>query len=145
VLRCYHFCNVYLSSIQHGIQSAHAQTEMFVKYNTRSKQKTKLFQWAMLHKTMICLNGGNNQDMLSIFNMLDGSDNPYPWACFYEDDESLNGLLTNIAIVVPFDVYNTAEELRKDPSRSAMDYYPDSKDFFNRYLTLTLKNARLAS
>jgi len=110
-MRCYHFSNMYLSSIQVGIQSAHAQMELFVKYNP-SKAKVDamavdlLYEWAERHKTMICLNAGFNSEMEAIKGFLKSKDNPYPWSAFYESEEAMGGLLTNIAIVLPEDVYS---------------------------------------
>lgn len=124
-MRCYHFSNMYLSSIQVGIQSAHAQMEMFVKYNPHNidfnpetvdpvfqKSIKMLYKWAEHHKTMICLNAGFNSEMLNIKEILGSEENPYPWAAFYESEEAIGGLLTNIAIVLPEEVYSVkAKEL----------------------------------
>jgi len=118
-MRCYHFGNMYLSSIQQGIQAAHAQMELFIKYNP-GKQKTlskdpndvlfynavkTLYEWATVDKTMICLNGGDNKELLAIEKFLQNELNPYPWATFTESTESLGGLLTNIAIILPEKIY----------------------------------------
>lgn len=111
---------MYLSSIQVGIQSAHAQMELFMKYNplherTLSEDVTdiaygkavaQLYKWAKEHKTMICLNAGFNSEMQAIKGFLESEDNPYPWAAFYESEEAMGGMLTNIAIVLPEEVYS---------------------------------------
>jgi len=113
-MRCYHFSNMYLSSIQVGIQSAHAQMELFVKYNP-SKAKADgmavdlLYEWAERHKTMICLNAGFNSEMLKIAAFLKSEDNPYPWSTFCESEEAMGGLLTNIAIVLPERIYSVSD------------------------------------
>ena len=72
-LRCYHFGNMYLSSIQQGIRAAHAQMAMFVKYDKAEAvhldnideyaptvdeklfiDSTKmLYNWGENHQTMI--------------------------------------------------------------------------------------------
>lgn len=120
-LRCYHFGNMYLSSIQQGIQAAHAQMEMFVKYNPHNvefdldkcdKQYTNalkmLYKWATYHKTMICLNAGMDTEMRAIEAFLECGDNPYPWAAFRESEEAMGGMLTNIAIILPEEVYGVS-------------------------------------
>lgn len=112
-MRCYHLSNMYLSSIQHGVQSAHAQMELFVKYKSPGKKNSFLFDWAENHKTMIVLNGGYLSSMNEALEFFSQPDNPYPFVQFYESDEALGGILTNIAIVLPEKIYKTAELRRK--------------------------------
>lgn len=112
-MRCYHLCNMYLSSIQQGIQSAHSQMELFVKYRKNSAQKEKLYNWAENHKTMIVLNGGYMETMNSALDFFKNEENPYPYAYFKESPEALGGILTNIAIVLPEKIYVTSELMRK--------------------------------
>lgn len=112
-MRCYHLNNMYLSSIQQGIQSAHAQMELFVKYPSNTPQGAFLFDWATNHKTMIVLNGGFLSDMQEALEFLNNPSNPYPFAEFYESQEAMGGMLTNIAIVLPEKIYTTAEFMRK--------------------------------
>lgn len=105
-MRCYHLCNMYLSPIQQGIQAAHAQMELFVKYNLHCEEGEQLYDWAENHKTMICLNGGFLSHMEDLKDFLDTiNTNTYPWSTFYEAEESLGGMLTNIAIVLPERIY----------------------------------------
>ena len=125
-LRCYTFGNMYMSSIQQGIQAAHAIGEMFVKYNplqvktlSTNTEDTRysgcvniLYDWATHHKTMICLNAGNNNSLCSLLQLMQRADNPYAWAVFYESQEAMQGMLTNIAIILPESVYSvTTDEL----------------------------------
>ena len=122
-----------MSSIQQGIQSAHAQMELFVKYKEQDlydyasstgenppehvvKASTKanmLYDWAKHHKTMIVLNGGYLSTMKEALIFLDVTENPYPFAEFYESEEAMGGMLTNIAIVLPEKIYQTSEFMRK--------------------------------
>ena len=111
-MRCYHLNNMYMSSIQQGIQSAHAQMELFVKYQTPTNQKSMLYDWATNHKTMIVLNGGFLSDMVSAYQFFDSGKNPYPYVKFHESDEALGGILTNIAIVLPEKSYKLSELIR---------------------------------
>lgn len=116
-MRCYHFGNYYLSSIQQGIQSAHCQMELFVKYkenivpNYTSVQQDTLYDWAEDYKTMVCLNGGNNKDLHEIKELFT-MNNLYPWSYFCEDEDSLGSILTNICIVLPEKIYSAAEKIR---------------------------------
>ena len=130
-MRCYHFGNYYLSSIQQGVQSAHAQMELFNKYQEidlyeysestglnppehivrRANLAKMLFDWSKHHKTMICLNGGNNKDLLEIKDLLTQNDT-YPWSYFCEDEDSLGSIITNVAIVLPEKIYSAAEKIR---------------------------------
>ena len=128
-MRCYHFGNFYLSSIQQGIQAAHAQMELFVKYQDTGinyvedyqptideieyQQKVDdLYDWAENHKTMVCLNGGDLQDLKNIEELMESLENKYPWSTFYEDEYSLGAILTNVAIVLPEEIYENAAKIR---------------------------------
>lgn len=112
-MRCYHLSNMYLSSIQHGVQSAHAQMELFNKYKTPTNKKNMLYDWSENHKTMIVLNGGYLSTMTEALEFITDINNPYPFAAFNESEEALGGILTNIAIVLPEKIYKTSEFLRK--------------------------------
>lgn len=112
-MRCYHLSNMYLSSIQNGVQSAHAQMELFIKYRTSTIKKKMLYDWAENHKTMIVLNGGYLSTMNEALDFITDTENPYPFASFHESEEALGGILTNIAIVLPEKIYKTAEFLRR--------------------------------
>jgi hypothetical protein len=104
-----------MSSIQQGIQSLHGSTELFVKYEDNSKdykQRNTLFEWAHNYKTVICLNGGMDSDLQDIKLLLSSSDNPYAWAHFNEAPSAMNGMLTNVAIILPDFIYNTASNIR---------------------------------
>lgn len=103
---------MYMSSIQQGIQSAHAQMELFVKYQTLTNQKSMLYDWATNHKTMIILNGGFLKDMVDTYSFFDSDENPYPYVKFHESDDALGGILTNIAIVLPEKSYKLSELIR---------------------------------
>ena len=119
--RCYHFGNFYLSSIQQGIQSAHGQMELFNKYcpNIYNDNEIEdcpaidmLFTWSNKHKTMICLSGGDNNSLLDIKDIICVGENPYPNSYFNESNDALNGVLTNVAIVLPERIFGTAEQIR---------------------------------
>lgn len=120
--RCYHFGNFYLSSIQQGIQAAHAQMELFNKYTPNLGNDNMvddelsidmLFTWSTQYKTMICLNGGMMSNLIEIRDIMIDSENIYPWSEFYEHEDALNGMITNVAIVLPEKIFGTAEALRR--------------------------------
>lgn len=123
-MRCYHFCHYYLSGIQAGIQSAHAQMELFVKYQVPSPPKKQLYHWASKHKTMICLNGGNSAQLDDTIDLLKNPNNPYAWSVFAEDEQSLKSIITNVAIVLPEYIYDADPEARY-PDYSKGDIHID--------------------
>lgn len=109
--RCYTFGNMYLSSIQQGIQAAHAITEMFA-YDEHfgDPAKAVLMEWAREHKTMVCLNAGGSQKLEEIAMALGRPGNELPWATFRESEEALRSIMTCIAIIIPSKIY----EIDKD-------------------------------
>lgn len=109
-LRLYSFINMYLSPLQHGLQTAHVVGELFVKYTKLwgffEKGEYKLLrEWADLNKTIIILNGGNSSNLLSIYNELIeiNAQLKLPYTKFHEDEESLNRALTCVGVVVPME------------------------------------------
>ena len=129
-MRCYHLCNMYLAGIHAGIQSAHAQMELFVKYKFPSindsvnndkimdylskeivcatRSAKMLYEWAENYKTTICLNGGYQSVLEEFYDFLliNEGNNRYPFSMFRESKDALNGVLTNVAIVLPDYIYN---------------------------------------
>lgn len=117
-MRAYFFGNLYLSSIQQGIQAAHAVVDMFVKYKSPCVQYDILLEWAANHKTMILLNGGYTQEIHNLITFFSEKDNPLPWAPFHESREALDGALTTVGIILPEEFYLAAKELQS-PSHPA--------------------------
>ena len=114
-MRAYFFGNMYLSSIQQGIQAAHVLHELFLKYPspvTTEGRGDHLWAWASSHKTMILLNGGYADTLREIIKLFDDKNNPYPWAFFNEGQDSLDGALTSVGIVLPEHIYETAAAIR---------------------------------
>jgi len=109
--RIFHFGHFQMSSIQQGIQASHSQTEMALKYavmtgttgsdHVASEQIKMYFEWARNHKTMICKNGGNSTDLKRISDVVNRHDASFPCAEFYESEDAFEGVLTNVAIVLP--------------------------------------------
>jgi hypothetical protein len=111
-VRAYFFGNYYLSQIQQGIQAAHCVGELFSKYGSeQSNLNTALFDWADQHKTLICLNGGNQADLQEVLELFK-TQKQYPFAYFAEDKDSLNNALTCVGIVLPAYIYEVAQFVR---------------------------------
>lgn len=125
-MRLYTFTNMYLSSIQQGIQPLHVLGDMFVKYsptwdeagnniNPTSNEVLydMLHDWAENHKTVICLNGGFSENLHNLISdFLSDNENPYPWASFREGQDSLESALTSVGIVLPEHLYQAASAVR---------------------------------
>jgi hypothetical protein len=118
-MRAYFFCNFYLSSIQQGIQAAHCLAEMFVEHPI-GLTGHRLHRWAQEHKTLIVLNGGNNEELCNKYAELRRLCEVlgYPHAMFIEDTASLNNAATCIGVVVPepIYVYNEYEQKLRKPT-----------------------------
>lgn len=124
-MRFYTFCNYYISSIQQGIQTAHAVHEIFNKYVVEMMIKPhpwsldevdnqrRLVDWSLNHKTIITLNGGNCDDLSELLKFFEDDSNPFPYVYFEEDKASLNSAITCVGIVLPEEIYNAAELIRK--------------------------------
>ena len=114
-MRYYGFTNMYLSSIQVGIQNAHCLVSMGRKYNEDTlievgSPQYMFENWADNHKTMICLNGGNQAMLNELAFFFISDDNPFAWDQFFEDEQSLNGCLTCVGIILPEAIYEAAKE-----------------------------------
>jgi len=105
-MRTYFFGNMYLSSIQQGIQAAHVTHDLFIKYQIESPQKQSLFDWATNYKTVILLNAGYAKEILSLQEFFRSEQNPYAWTSFCEEGDSLNHAATSIGIVLPAKFYD---------------------------------------
>lgn len=104
---------MYLSSLQVGLQSAHVLSEMFLKFPDSDDLRT----WASEHKTMILLNGGYSSTLHEIYDALEDTDNPYPFAKFHESEDALDGALTCVGIILPEEIYEVSKEIRAQDER----------------------------
>lgn len=115
-MRAYFFGNLYMSSIQQGIQAAHAVADMFIKYSNENEPNYHpLREWATDHKTMILLNAGYSSEIRNLVNFFQHPDNPYPWCEFHEGQDALDGALTTVGIILPEEIYGTSKQLRDEP------------------------------
>jgi len=148
--RGYFFGNMYLSSIQQGIQSSHVIQDMYSEYHVMSNSypaKTIFNRWMHSDKTMILLNGGYQSSLRALYEDLmrwteDGT--VYPVGRFYEEQDALNGALTSVGIILPESVYAFGDENMElvggEPAKVQADdsFYglksitltcPDNKDY----------------
>lgn len=104
-LRFYCFVNYYLSPIQQGIQAGHCAVDL-VKADLGPRLNEVVEQWATDHKTFIVLNGGNHQSLCKTANVLARLSDDFASAEFYEDEDSLGGLLTCVGVVLPKSIFS---------------------------------------
>ena len=111
-MRFYSFTNAnYMNQLQLGLQTAHCVADMATKYLVHVDNEA-YNDWAVNHKTIIILNGGNCAMLNELYNFMDDLRNPYPYTKFNEDEQSLAGAITCVGIVLPEEVYETARLLR---------------------------------
>lgn len=124
-LRAYYFGNLYMSSIQQGIQSLHTTAEMFIKYSVDYTPQTKMLDdWATDHKTVILKQAGYSSDQHEIVELLKDETNPYPWSSFSE--EGVDNALTCVGIILPEKVYDTADQVRRMPYHKRDKFLADA-------------------
>lgn len=142
-MRVYTFTHFMLSTMAQGIQAGHAKDELVNKYiYGKSEQRAPemsmnignmLQDWSVNYKTHIALNGGETPDLHELIDFLDDGNCPYPWA-FFEEDDSLGGLVTSIALVLPDKIYETASLLRtREITRIPTGFHIDieNKNFYD--------------
>jgi len=105
-MRLYTFCHAYMSSIQQGIQSAHILGNIVKTYYDRLGEKGEMVRdFLSKHKTMIVCNGGNSASLDMLEDFFLSCDNPYPWSSFCEDEDSMEGMMTGLGIILPEEIY----------------------------------------
>jgi hypothetical protein len=150
-LRLYTFTNFMLRSIQQGIQSGHAAVELGMKcvrkQQTGNSRDWYIYSdWAENWKTMICLNGGNAQDLRELVFFLSNLDNSFPWCGFFESHDALDGSLTSVAIILPERIFKTASQLRKGEELTELtELYPESFNDWELELIDRLNNTGMAT
>ena len=121
-LRCYTFTLFQLSSIQQGIQAGHAAVELVINYPQNPTIFTEqgflplnnVQEWAHYWKTMVLLNGGDLSELRELILFFSTTHNPFMWTLFYESEESLDGIPTSIAIILPERIFKASEALRRN-------------------------------
>lgn len=105
-MRIYTWTNrLYLNDKQIGLQSLHVLGEMIALYANHpfGSQGHEKFQqvvdWAANHKTAIFYSGTNSATLRHLWQTIGTA--PYPVGIFHEDEDSLDGALTGIGIILP--------------------------------------------
>jgi len=109
-MRAYTIVNMYMAGIHAGIQSAHILTEMALASLEADSQESKTFQsWAKNDKTLIVLNGGSNQNLRKMMQLIEPAcrELELPFAAFHESQEALDGALTGFGLIVPSRIYDS--------------------------------------
>ena len=104
-LRLYAFNHYKLCGIHAGIQTQHSTQEMNNVFHQWGGQDI-LQEWANKWKTTIILNGGNSKSLEEIRTLIYEGEHIYPDGEFYESEDDMEGILTNVCIVVPEKVFN---------------------------------------
>lgn len=112
-MRAYFFTNMYISSLQCGLQSQHCTAALFVRYNNEGNKKDILYDWATNHKTTIILNGGPSVELQNLTTAFNTGANPYPWESFNESVDALGGIMTCVGIILPPRIYELAALVRE--------------------------------
>lgn len=125
-MRLYTFVNMYLSPIQHGIQTAHIVSDLFIKYASNDiyldNARENLYDWAENHKTIIVKNGGFASNLINIYDQI-SNQNLYPCAIFREGSDELNSTVTAVGIVLPERVYSLSIEVGEDATNKSFDLH----------------------
>jgi hypothetical protein len=92
--------------------------------------------WADNHKTFIILDAGNMSGLKKIANDLESLINTYntlsvnniPYTSFYEDMESLDGIMTCFACILPETVYNKTRDFTREAAKAHLEEYQYALD-----------------
>jgi hypothetical protein len=151
--RLYSFVNtLYMSPIQWGIQTAHCVSNLSVRYKHNTKQHAAYYEWASGSPTIIICQGINVATLISLRDTLAplADKLELPFTSFNEDEESLGGVITSVAVLVPETLYDcTVEFERQDdgtriPVFSAFDGSPLNLTIDEYEFLKIVKLARLA-
>lgn len=101
----------YLSELQRGLQTAHAVSRMSRKYKTNTPQVKAYSDWADHDETIIICTAFNHKGVVNCYEELLRVGEPMglPVSLFREDEQSMNGMATACAIVVPQEYYDARE------------------------------------
>ena len=92
-MKCHIVVHRHLSSVQKAIQAAHVVSQL--DYHNPIVE-----EWARDSKTIILREARNSAHLLELECQL-GYYTVYPWVSFQEDEETLGGIVTAIAVIVP--------------------------------------------
>jgi len=130
--RAFFFGNMYLSSIQQGIQAGHVIADMAAEYQPTGNGFTPagrmFYRWAEEDKVMILLNAGYGENIHKMNDLFEGTNDyddeprihesfkeecPYPFALFNESGEALDGAATCFGCILPEKIYEGKNVARK--------------------------------
>lgn len=99
--KLYIFVNGVLSSAQIAVQAAHVAESICKEYVNKNEYYDT---WSNNHKTMVLLSVKNNKELkeaLSVIRQYSSKiDNNIPHQWFIEDEDTLGGLMTSVAVVI---------------------------------------------
>ncbi len=107
--RLYTFVNhLYMNPKQWGIQTAHCVSTMSVAYKHNTEQHAAYLKWATEEPTIIMCEGGNVAMLTALHQRLEVLANALnlPIVKFHEDEQSLGGVITAVAVLVPDTLFN---------------------------------------
>lgn len=107
--RLYSFTNMYLSSIQKGIQTAHLVGNLSCNY----PDNTMYLDWSNFDKTIIVLNGGNSKNIQSIYESI------------IKFVKAYNSSVENVCSVIPFDIFNEDTDSLNDATTACGVILPE--------------------
>lgn len=148
--RAYFWGNFYLSSIQQGIQALHCVSEMFCEYPLDAqdddvlRKSHMLHDWAMDHKTVVVLNGGDQAALQEIFANLSVDENDLPYAGWNEDRRALNDCLTCVGIIVDEKIIANVEEVRQARKERRKFNFTERLNDFEYWLVMQIANTNMA-
>lgn len=128
-MRFYSFVNgLYMNSLQYGLQTGHAISEMSLHQSHSYKE------WAKNHKTIIILDALNHAGLqrahgaLAIlcghYNAKVKPEEGIPFVKFHEDEQSLGGIMTCVGVILPEHIYGRVEE------RNGLEWYKSPRERF---------------
>lgn len=131
-MRAIVFSHFALKAIQQGVQSGHAITEMSISFDTLSPQHQKYLEWAKNCKTVVYLDGGNSKRLKEIAYAIEmvAAEFNLPCARFYEDEDTMEGIMTAVGIIVPSPTptqFSVKVELETSQAESALTLLTDYK------------------
>ena len=102
--KCYLITHGMLSAAVAGVQGAHAMHELDMLCSSNAF----FLEWDYNSLTIVLVNGGNTESLDNIQNLLCGgaAGADLPFVAFHEDRETLDGILTAIAVVLPAELAN---------------------------------------
>lgn len=129
--RLYSFVNhLYMNEKQWGIQTAHCVSTMSVQ--AKKDQLAMYEEWAETEPTIIMCEGGNVAMLHDLYTRLKSLADSLGLPCvkFHEDEQSLGGVITSVAVLVPDTLFNcyASKEFEEDDTgeRHPVFIHPES-------------------